>query len=885
MFQPSIVFHASDDVWRIIYESLARNMPNEFTFTTSDLKVRKIKYHPIILRTESPPNINKISSAPTVFAYCFYCSSKSDYSSKVHNQIIDYYKQFEKRYNTIIPVFINNLSLNKGIFGNASSLEALIKNDYPNVQMITIEKNLSVSTYSIKKLWDSISSHTSQAMTSRIKILTDLVQVPANKKNLETIRHYLRLISIYGFLTFCDLQDSTVQKTFKEIDNHPEFFSCLIKDEELEKPIDAFRISEYNESPLIKEVPSEFAMRLGILRIQVNTNIICKLETNAVEIAWNFYQLLKEKFDSNHNPKILFWIDQFVSEIVRFCSHLKTAKPFFTFIINTYYGQLDQLASTQDFSKIPQFELKSIVQDKEKLTNEKCFTLKCLYDTYLNLKLKRYAICLIPQLSDNDIKNLDFNILISTSLKRYIQYAPSLKYEHLEKVSPEMKIQLANRILSDTSFSKDSNQKEAVKKYSDFGALIFERLFSQEDNIPNFEPFTIHLPISLKANLPNQQLDPSQIAQKKRKASIRNADKLDSPRSRKSSIIINDFNDDDDDQTIQNNTGGYFVNEKISIEFELFCGFPSSFTVSKLKVGLIDQTNEITYLTANNINICDHSVFQATGEFKHPGTLIPHCLVFGDNLTIALPLSNQPIHVESSPPPFRFSLKLPEVLLPGLWQRATINFDVFTTLSSLDVNIAGLNHHANVLTIQQGTEDHFEKREAIKQDEGLSYPDIPIGHHQLNFPIFATKSGVIRVSVSSDNHRSKKSTQFLVSEYLSVKIVYRESTQVAQLTAVSKEHCDLTLTKVEFYQENDNKAIPYEVFGLPAKIDQSSSSLLFLLERPPDTANVWFKQLELAPFNLNLNVEHKDENELRVKELIPQIPTTTLIPLNYQFKY
>lgn len=898
MFEPVIVFHATNEIWRLIYIPLTQNMPNEMNFTLIDKTTRRIKCRPNLLRTDDPPHLKTISCAPPTFVYCFVCTSKSDYTNTIHDQIANYYQQFEKRFNCIVPVFINDLSQTKGIFGGASAIETAIRANYPDLQVLTIEKNANISTSNIRHFWESIMQHTHQAMNARIKILNDLLLIPQNKRSIETVRYFLRLIYIFSSLTLIDLQEQTTKRAINEIETHPHFFKEFIKNEELLKPIDAFNFSEYQESNLTREIPSEFAMRQAFLRLKIHSNLSFKGEPATVEYAWEFYIFLMNHVDKipitdeYTNARVIVWLTQYLYEMAQICLKKGPVRRFYTFILNTYISELDRLESIGDFTNLQDFPVVSIVRDKSTFEREKNRLMKALFDTYLKLKLNRYALCMMSRLSDEDIVNVDYQLLIKTPIKGFTQYAPELRLDHLMKLSTETKIRLACRILCDCSGEGPINQK-----YADFGALIMNDLFGKSEDPPPFIPFSLHLPLYVKANLP--------VCLRRRRSTMSASAIPGMRRSSVSSRRESDgsyFGDFEDEVAADGKTPiftGFCVNQEVEIEFEIFSDFGSqtSFNVNRLKVGFSDQNRNLTFFEASNVTIANHNHFKAKGLFRRPVPVFPVCLVFGNEFTLPLPNVIQVIHIKKSPPPFKFAMKLPELLLPGLWQKATINIDVLTPLKTLDIAINGLSHRGEVLTLQplqnkdgevttygNGT-NFIEKRKASELGEGLSYSDIPLGHHQLNFQIFAKKSDELKVQVSSENHRVKKSTKFTVSEYLDFKIVYRKTTKAAQLVVASKQPCNITLMNVDFYDENENNRIICTPFGLPAKVEQVKTSILFLLADKPDTADVWLQQDGLASFNLNLKVEQMDEDQLNISEPPTQIPTTILIPQNYEFKY
>lgn len=905
MFEPVIVFHATNEIWKLILKPLKENAPNELLFTLPDKTNRRIKCRPNLLKTDDPPHFKTISCAPPTFIYCFTCSSKADYTNTIHDQIVKYYQQFEKKFNTIIPVFINDLSQSKGIFGGGSAIETAIRANYPDLQVITIEKNSSISTQNLHHFWENVMSRTHQVMTSRIKILSDLLGVPQNKRNIETVRHFLRLIYIYSSLTLFDLQEQTTKRAINEIETHPQFFNEFIKNDEIMKPVDAFDYSSYQESNLTRELPSEFAMRQAFLRLKIHSLASSKGESFAVECAWDFYIYLMNHInkipitDDFTNVRIIVWLAQFLHEMAQVCLKKGPVRRSFTFILNSYLNDLESLESIGNYENLQQFQVVSIVSDKTALQEEKNRILKCLFDIYLKLNLKRYALCMISRLSDSDISNIDFQLLINTPLKGFTQYAPILKLDHLVKLSTEMKIRLACRVLCDCSSQMSSTQKVVQpinQHYADFGASILNDLFGKQDDPPPFIPFNLHLPLYAKANLPlsfrrrRSNIMPSVAGMRRSSASSR----------RESDGSF--FGEDDDEigeDGMKSSFTGFFVNQEVEIEFELFCDFgnETSFKVTKLKVGFTDQMRNMTYFVASNVTVKNHSRFKAKGLFKRPNPVTPCCLVFGNDFVMPFPNLIQVIHIKKSPPPFKFSMKLPDLLLPGLWQKATLNIDVLTPLNTLDINISGLTHKSETLTIQpllnksdKTTYDlnsNFvgEKRKASELGEGLSFSEIPVGHHQLNFQILASKSGEVKTQVSSENHRVKKSTKFTVSEYLDLKIVYRKATKAAQLIVTSKQPCNITLMNVDFYDENENNRIICTPFGLPAKIEQVKTSILFLLPDQPDYADVWLQQAGLASFNLNLKIEQLDDDQLNMNQPATQIPTTTLIPQDYEFKY
>ena len=315
--------------------------------------------------------------------------------------------------------------------------------------------------------------------------------------------------------------------------------------------------------------------------------------------------------------------------------------------------------------------------------------------------------------------------------------------------------------------------------------------------------------------------------------------------------------------------------EETTIEFEVFCDFEGSFLLQNIHVGLVDPDLGMAYFKASNVEIHNHSRFKAFGMFRRPKPFSPSCLIVESQLRLFFPTVNQLIHVRKRLPPFSFTIKFPGILLPKLWQKATLNLYVSTQLSSLSFFVEGLKYSPSEIILENG--------DTIMPTESgvFSYSNIPPGKHVINVSVFASKSGVVKIKAISNDIELTKSTNFQVTDYLNVNLQYRKLTKIAQIEVFSYIPCNLTIQNVEFFDESENNKINFTAFWLPTTVTTIKKSLLFVLDSEPSVADIIVQQGNLDPFPLRLKVISKSETDLVGNELEPYTSATPLVPENF----
>ncbi|OHT16515.1 hypothetical protein TRFO_41748 [Tritrichomonas foetus] len=735
-----------------------------------------------------------------------------------------------RKYNTILPVYINKMKHSKGIFSTNSSTESSIRIDYPELVMIPVDKHGNVSSYNMNHLWGCIMKMTMQTMVTRILILNISI---TNSKNVDfsvkTFRHYLRLVAIYNSLTFYDLQEEETEKALSLIDQNPSLFTDFFYDWELNKAINVFQFSEYYETYIMKGIPSEFGLRYMFGMWQIKSCSQTHDIINYIHYAYDLYKKLVNKINKK-NPKEYVWILQFLHDISIICSKENNKHIEFTHVLNDYITELNLLIKLNendriyDFSSIENsenFEIIVTINDVHQIIQEKNNMLRCIYENYIGLGLKRHALLLITQYLDELLPYVDLSDLFSVLTHEFCKCLSIIPFKHFDKYTIDGKIKIACQLLC--------NMPDSLE-FQHLGCQLMDNIFGSNDHC-SFRPTHLSIPVYVKC--------------------------------------------------IETNKDTYVVNKMIEMEFEVFCRFDGSFNISQLQVGLIDKWYRMTYFHAENVKIANKSRFCAKGICRYVLPLSPRCLIFSNDFTTTFPTILQVIHVNQAPPPFNFENKIPSLLLPGLWQMASIAFYVVNPLSTLSLKITGLNHQSEEMILSTG--------EKIKPSDGLSFYDVPIGEHQLNMSIYTNKSGNINVTAISndkndDNNRYlKKTTKYHVSEYLDINISYRKETNAVQLIVFTNDtsfQSDITLINVDFYNSENDDKIECQAFGLPVKIIRTQTSLFFILKSCPETAYLFLSQGDLEPFYLRLNVTLHDDSNVDHSEPLTLITSNPIIPIN-----
>lgn len=287
MFEFSVVFRATQSIKNTIERPLIENQPKMCNFTFSNY-FKQVDIKPKLFFSEEVPNIKKVIYAPSVVLICFTCDSKTEYFNKKKEELRKILSQIKKKYVQIVPLLINDLSKDKSFFNMVTSLISTIQTDFPLAQFLQVEKNGTITTNEINKIWNVIIEGTQFAFEKRINMLNQLLEKPLS---VSSILYYLRLSIIYTNTTFFELQEIATQKALVTLDMHPNLFSTFIQEKDMETKIDVFRKKSIT---IASELDTEFEIRKCFIEQQIYCYLRNKRHEIASEIGYNFYQFISK---------------------------------------------------------------------------------------------------------------------------------------------------------------------------------------------------------------------------------------------------------------------------------------------------------------------------------------------------------------------------------------------------------------------------------------------------------------------------------------------------------------------------------------------------------------------------------------------------------------
>jgi hypothetical protein len=222
------------------------------------------------------------------------------------------------------------------------------------------------------------------------------------------------------------------------------------------------------------------------------------------------------------------------------------------------------------------------------------------------------------------------------------------------------------------------------------------------------------------------------------------------------------------------------------------------------------------------------------------------------------------------PPPVIIEVEMPTLLLPNRWQIALVRLTVVREIVQLEIKITGIRWKPAPL---RGRE-----RIVGEGDSGLVFANLPEDVFELHLPILPGQSGVMRIEAWVEQQQFANEVQFTVSDFLEMKLIYRTTTKVAQISAFVTSPAVLIFTAVQF-SGDDGEPIEAKAIGIPLIVGRKTSSAMFVMEKVPESGVIFAQQEGLQPFSLHLNVDKMADDAFTEKDPEPTNPQTVVIPL------
>lgn len=846
MFEPliCIVTSSQEDLWPDLVKEMKPHTPKDISASFGENTTTTLQFNPKYEHKINPKTLDQICYAPHLILYLFTCRDKSEFQAKEKQQIHNFIKTNSRPFVQVLPVFINDprFSGKKNFF---NSVYTTIQQEFPFVSLLTVKsKNHLFSKSDIQKLWPTLVTNIIKIVTYRIETLKNLIKKRFVNNDYEVFRQVIRLSIVYEQVSLHQKAINVINDSKQLMTKATNAFKSFISEKSLEHSLDFGQPYDKLELYYMLNEPTEYDMQFLLLKHLVYNLKRSDNQTEAIDATWKFVQEVHTKvLESKEIPhfEAEFWLGQCLLDLKAICfkeyeTGNKDISQTFSATLQWYVQNLpnlrkaynenqqiisagveDPLAKNETKTMHSWIELFSIVGTQEKYTSEIEKAMVALFNINYSLGYKRTAAIFICKLL---------------------------------------------KMISDTR-NKESNLASLITLAQQGGSHMIPSLTDEMLELMPYEEMIR----SIGSILANNSNTYKELAAKMMTKALLNPNAPDLH----ATVILPLY------YTIVDQTAKYVQGSESSVELECHNNCGADFECKNITVGfqrhqatsygLLGLKGEHTVLKTGNKYI-------VKGVFTEPGTYRPIFMKMYSGGTVILchfPELQQFIHVKPMPLPYDFKIELPDFLLPRRWQLALIRLMVNRPIEHLEFKVGGLSYKPAPLRQQHNS---------IEAENGMCYSNVPEGLHFLYLPIKPEISGILTIDACSDNKIVEHRDHFNVSEFLELKLIYRQSTKIAQLTSIAKSNCDITVTKVKFFASGDEE-IESQALGIPFEVELTQISALFILETEPEVANVYLQQKGMQPFSLRLNVELFDEESVNPSMLQVQYPMTPMVSLNF----
>lgn len=854
MFEAIIYGRIPDAYSQLIGSALNTTRPTEIASSFSDNPNKSLKLKAQIFINQTPLNLDDVCKAPHLLLYFFHCTTKDDFLKTELQRYLNFHKANRRDYISLVPIFISKGSVKKSkLFGQSNSFITYMQSQLTNLQVIEIKSSGEVSNSGIQKIWSYLTSQISHSQSLRITyIRSQIIKQPAT---IDTFRYAFRLCLLYE-------QVSLYQKCIESLD---EANKLVTKNNNLLKfiePQDLFNRFDFTApieticNQIFTKVSTEYLFKFVFMKERVKILLASRNTIDAITTSFSFLQSNFHSIETNPSVSQYdynIWITQALYDIQRQILKGKKSKSSLPAqqcisIMEMYIDQLPivyQLYSQKNKENLdlsdPLFEnpqldaptqsafadLEQILMQKQTFTNEMTRSIKNLIsfcnDNGFSRKSALHVNKLRKYLDPDDYNKYKAQSTMTIIKKGYPHLCEDITQEMINNISLDDRIYVCCRILGD-HFSK--NREMATS--------ILSNLLTMKSTKQKYKQ-AMNLPIRL--TFYHSQDEPEKT---------------------------------------------YIEGEKAMIPIQVHCNFPGKIKCNRLLVGLMSwKFIKNIYFDCSDVEIYDGCIINVTNTFAKPGPYVIYNLRLQAStdqlINVILPSSKEILHVDPRPLAFDFEIDLPKYLLPRRWQLARLKVTMREESESLELKISGtLSYRPAALRLNNN-----EKRDP---EDGLIYSNVIQGVHDIYLPInpTTTESGQLKIEAVANKQSISREAKYRVSEFLELKLLYRRSTKVAQLTAFVKSKTELSITGVDFFGKESAAKLETESIGVPFNVQHSISAAMFILQQEPATCNVWVKQKGLKEFSLSLNVEVINEDASpKDEEEVVQSPLTILVPLGF----
>ena len=826
---PRIVISGEDQDYNIFIDIFKKYQPKSIEIEFDQLQKKTLQLKPSYQHLSRCSDLDFITKAPNILLYIFSCAKKDDYVKKYQEKIKLWFRANSRPYINPICIFLNDpkITKSKSIFSGFSNFYQLLTEEIPNLQSLLILPSGEIQEESIQKLWTYLQEEISKSYQNRISWLNELIK---GQPSLDIFRRYLELSLLYEQIALFHQAVNNSQQAFDLVEANPQLFPSFFSDKSFNYPFDFSQSADNFEEEIAENMASQYDLLYVIFKRQVQNLLFMENPGFAIELGYTFLVRTNDKvkrclITQVEEPQYHFWLCQSIYDIAAACmkefhtGHRETADKLVS-SIQWYIQEFKVLckeAQTQDSMHNHRFPILSkMVATKESQDKEIVAQLSNIIDVTSTCKFYRLnALANLELIKYQNVKKEVYNKAI---LSLIILGYSSLMSELTEGMITGMN--LPDQIVSACALIRDKS-----KKYRELGVKLLNNLMTKENHKQSDQKYEI-----------------SQVLP-----------------------VYYEFQQDKPFVQFQ------------EVDIDVICRTADDivFHTDIFKIGLIGANNFMVWLTAKDVTIKNGNKITLHGGFKNAGGYFPiyHRYQSNDSLTIhhTLPLNDFVIHVEPQPLPVDIQIKMPNFLLPNRFQHAQLKIQITRVIEELKLDVSGITYQPQSLRLESG--------KLLEPTNGLCFNKVPPGNHILYLPVNPVKSGVFKVDTEACGQKITLKTNYKVSDFLELKVLYKKSTNIAELTASLKAKSKITITDVTFYDEKDQE-VKCKSFGVPMELETNSVSSLFILESPVDAAEVKLQQDSMRPFSLRISVESIHSEDTEVHQVSP--PLTPFVPLDFK---
>ena len=826
---PRIVISGEDQDYNVFIDIFKKNQPKNVVLEFEQLQKKTLQLKPSYQHLSRCSDLDIITKAPNILLYVFSCAKKDDYLKKYQEKIKLWFRANSRPYIHPICIFLNDpkVTKSKSIFSGFSNFYQLLTEEIPNLQTLLISPSGEVQEESVQKLWTFLESEIARSYIDRVNWLNELIKGPPS---LDIFRRFLDLSLLYEQVALFHQAVNNSQQAFDLVEANPQLFTSFFSDKSFNYPFDFAQSADNFEEEIAENMASQYDLLYVIFKRQVQNLLFMENPGFAIELGYTFLVRTNDKVKTGivtqvEEPQYHFWLCQSIYDITSACmkefhsGHRETADKLVS-SIQWYIQEFKVLCKeveTPESRHNHKFPILSkIVATNESQQNEIIAQLSNMIDVTAACGFHRLnALANLELLKYQNIKKEVYNKAIFSLI--IYGYSSYLPDLNEEKIKS---LTLPEQIVVACALVRDKKQK-----YRDLGIKFLNDLMTIDNH-----------------QHADQQYEISQVLP-----------------------IYYEFKQEKPFVQFQ------------EVDIDVICRTAEDLTfhTDVLKIGFIGANNFMVWLTAKDVTIKNGNKITLHGGFRNSGGYFPiyHRYQSNDHLTIhhTLPLNDFVIHVEPQPLPVDIQIRMPDFLLPNRFQHAQLKIQITRVIEELKLEVSGITFLPQSIRLESG--------KLLEPTNGLCFNNVPPGNHILYLPVNPVQSGVLKVDTEACGQKVTRISEYTVSDFVELKVLYKKSKNIAELTACLKARSKITITDVTFFDEKDQE-VKCKSFGIPMELETNNVSSLFILESQVEAAQVMLQQESMRPFSLRISVESISSDDSQIQQVSP--PLTPFVPLDFK---